>query len=150
MKRLSILGSTGSVGMNVLRVVNQFPERFSVAAISGGRNVGLLAEQVMDFGPEVAVVLDEDLARQLKEMLKGEGNVEIFVVDANGGTAQNLTNESQADDHGPVWSPDGQQLVFYSNREGNWDVFSIQIDSSGVTNLTNTPTRDEQTPAWRP
>ena len=78
MKRLSILGSTGSVGRNVLRVVNQFPERFSIAAIAGGRNVGLLAEQVMDFGPEVAVVLDEDLARQLKEMLRGEGNVEIL------------------------------------------------------------------------
>jgi len=59
-------------------VVNQFPERFSIAAIAGGRNVGLLAEQVMDFGPEVAVVLDEDLARQLKEMLRGEGNVEIL------------------------------------------------------------------------
>ena len=78
MKRLSILGSTGSVGRNVLRVVNQFPERFSIAAIAGGRNVGLLAEQVIDFGPEVAVVLDEDLARQLKEMLRGEGNVEIL------------------------------------------------------------------------
>jgi 1-deoxy-D-xylulose-5-phosphate reductoisomerase len=78
MKRLSILGSTGSVGRNVLRVVNQFPERFSIAGIAGGRNVELLAEQVMDFGPEVAVVLDEDLARQLKEMLRGKGNVEIL------------------------------------------------------------------------
>jgi 1-deoxy-D-xylulose-5-phosphate reductoisomerase len=78
MKRLSILGSTGSVGRNVLRVVNQFPERFSIAAITGGRNVGLLAKQVVDFGPEVAVVLDEDLARQLKEMLRGKGNVEIL------------------------------------------------------------------------
>ena len=78
MKRLSILGSTGSVGRNVLHVVNQFPERFSIAAIAGGRNVGLLAEQVVDFGPEVAVVLDEDLARQLKEMLRGKGDVEIL------------------------------------------------------------------------
>ena len=78
MKRLSILGSTGSVGRNVLRVVNQFPERFSIAAIAGGRNVGLLAEQVMDFGPEVAVVLDQDLALQLKEILRGEINVEIL------------------------------------------------------------------------
>ncbi|MBW1743600.1 MAG: 1-deoxy-D-xylulose-5-phosphate reductoisomerase, partial [Deltaproteobacteria bacterium] len=38
MKRLSILGSTGSIGRNVLRVVDQFPERFSVAALSAGRN----------------------------------------------------------------------------------------------------------------
>ncbi|NVL90997.1 MAG: 1-deoxy-D-xylulose-5-phosphate reductoisomerase [Desulfobacterales bacterium] len=71
MKRLSILGSTGSIGRNVLRVVDRFPERFSIAALSAGRNVRLLAEQVMRFTPEVAVVLDEDLARRLKKMITG-------------------------------------------------------------------------------
>ncbi len=78
MKRLSILGSTGSVGRNVLRVVEQFPERFSIAGLSGGRNVKLLAEQVMRFGPEVAVTLDEGLAGRLKGMGIGAGNVEIL------------------------------------------------------------------------
>ncbi|RLB79908.1 MAG: 1-deoxy-D-xylulose-5-phosphate reductoisomerase [Deltaproteobacteria bacterium] len=78
MKRLSILGSTGSIGRNVLRVVDQFPERFSVVALAAGRNVGLLAEQVMRFSPEVAVVLDEDLSRQLKERLKPSTRVEIL------------------------------------------------------------------------
>ena len=78
MKRLSILGSTGSVGRNVLRVVDQFPERFSVAGLAAGRNVGLLAEQVMRFGPDVAVMLDEGLAGQLKETVIGAGNVEIL------------------------------------------------------------------------
>jgi 1-deoxy-D-xylulose-5-phosphate reductoisomerase len=78
MKRLSILGSTGSVGRNVLRVVDQFPERFSVAALAAGRNVALLAEQVMHFTPEVAVVLDEDLARQLKRGVTGARGLEIL------------------------------------------------------------------------
>jgi 1-deoxy-D-xylulose-5-phosphate reductoisomerase len=78
MKRLSILGSTGSVGRNVLRVVDQFPERFSVAGLAAGRNVGLLAEQIMHFGPEVAVVLDEGLMPQLKEMVIGAGSVTIL------------------------------------------------------------------------
>ena len=78
MKRLSILGSTGSVGRNVLHVVDQFPERFSVAALAAGHNVGLLAEQVMRFGPEVAVILDAGLAGQLKEMVVGVANVEIL------------------------------------------------------------------------
>jgi 1-deoxy-D-xylulose-5-phosphate reductoisomerase len=78
MKRLSILGSTGSVGRNVLRVADQFRDRFSVVALAGGRNVDLLAEQVVRFTPEVAVVLDEDLARQLKKMLAGAGNVEVL------------------------------------------------------------------------
>ena len=49
-----------------------------------------------------------------------------------------------------AWSPDSQQLVFYSNREGNWDIFVTTITGSPVTNITNTPTRDEQTPTWRP
>lgn len=79
-----------------------------------------------------------------------DGNVEVYVVDANGGAAQNVSNFSQANDHGPFWSPDGQQLVFYSNREGNWDIFSTTLDGQLVVNLTQTPTRDEQTPAWRP
>jgi 1-deoxy-D-xylulose-5-phosphate reductoisomerase len=78
MKRLSILGSTGSIGKNVLRVVDQFPERFSVAALAAGRNVGLLAEQVMRFTPEVAVVLDEDLAGQLKRRVTGARGLEIL------------------------------------------------------------------------
>ena len=78
MKRLSILGSTGSVGRNVLHVVDQFPERFSVVGLAAGRNVGLLAEQVMRFGPDVAVMLDEGLAGQLKETVIGASNVEIL------------------------------------------------------------------------
>ena len=74
----------------------------------------------------------------------------IYIVDVNGGLARNITNLPLADDHGPTWSPNGQQLVFYSNREGNWDIFVTTVDGQTVLNLTQTPTRDEQTPAWRP
>ena len=59
-------------------MVDQFPERFSVAALAAGRNVGLLAEQVMRFTPEVAVVLNEDLAGQLKRMVMGARRLEIL------------------------------------------------------------------------
>jgi 1-deoxy-D-xylulose-5-phosphate reductoisomerase len=78
MKRLSILGCTGSIGRNVLRVVDQFPDRFSVAALAAGRNVGLLAEQVGHFAPDVAVVRDADLARQLEQMIGEARDVEIL------------------------------------------------------------------------
>lgn len=78
MKRLSIFGSTGSVGKNVLRVVEQFPERFSVTALAAGQNVDLLAEQIMRFTPEVAVVLDENLAHQLKKTVMGANRVNIL------------------------------------------------------------------------
>ena len=57
MKRLAILGSTGSIGRNVLRVVEQFPDEFSVVALTAGRNIDLLGEQLKRFSPQVAVVL---------------------------------------------------------------------------------------------
>ena len=78
MKRLSILGSTGSIGTNVLSVVAQFPERFSVAALAAGQNVEVLAEQTRRFSPDLVVVLDEDLALRLKEMVTDTKGVEIL------------------------------------------------------------------------
>ncbi len=56
MKGLSILGSTGSVGTNVLRVVDSFPERFAVIGLAGGSNVERLAEQVARYRPRVVSV----------------------------------------------------------------------------------------------
>jgi TolB protein len=69
---------------------------------------------------------------------------------AEGSNQQNVSNVGYADDHGPVWSPDGQWLVFYSNREGNWDLFMTTVTGENVINLTNSPDIDEQAPAWRP
>jgi Tol biopolymer transport system component len=88
-----------------------------------------------------------------------EGNVEVFVMPAPGAQTQvsadgsnqvNLSNLSFADDHGPVWSPDGRRLLFYSNREGNWDLFAMTATGESVVNLTNSPDMDEQAPSWRP
>lgn len=78
MKRLSILGSTGSVGSNVLRVVEQFPERFSAVALAGGRNVRRLVQQARQFKPEIVVVQDEDLAREFEEEASKLRGVEVM------------------------------------------------------------------------
>ena len=59
MKTLTILGSTGSVGTNVLRVVEAFPERFRVVGLAAGRNVEVLAEQVARHRPMIVSVADE-------------------------------------------------------------------------------------------
>ena len=53
MKQLSILGSTGSIGTNVLNIVAMFPEKFDVKALAAGKNVELLAGQIEQFHPEV-------------------------------------------------------------------------------------------------
>lgn len=60
MKSLLILGSTGSVGTNVLRVVAALPGNFRVAALSAGKNLDLLASQIAEFTPEIAVIAAPD------------------------------------------------------------------------------------------
>lgn len=70
MKHLTILGSTGSIGKNVLDIVSRFPEAYSVKALAAATNVALLAEQIERFHPEIAVVLDEKHAEALKAKVK--------------------------------------------------------------------------------
>ncbi|HET6305105.1 MAG TPA: 1-deoxy-D-xylulose-5-phosphate reductoisomerase [Myxococcota bacterium] len=78
MKRLAVLGSTGSIGEQTLAVVEAFPERFRVTALGAGRNVEKLAAQVRQFAPELVAVADADAARGLRERLAG-ARVEIAV-----------------------------------------------------------------------
>lgn len=59
MKTLAVLGSTGSIGVNVLDVVRQFPERYRVVALAAGTNVERLARQVEEFAPSLVSVCDE-------------------------------------------------------------------------------------------
>ena len=65
MKRLSLLGSTGSIGRQTLEVVAERPSELSVVALAARGSVDRLAEQVAAFSPEVAVVATEDAARAL-------------------------------------------------------------------------------------
>ncbi|MBS1808181.1 MAG: 1-deoxy-D-xylulose-5-phosphate reductoisomerase [Acidobacteria bacterium] len=69
MKPISILGSTGSIGRNTLRVVESLNGDFKVAALGAGTNVELLAEQIIQFQPRIVAVADEKCAEQLDEHL---------------------------------------------------------------------------------
>jgi 1-deoxy-D-xylulose-5-phosphate reductoisomerase len=69
MKGLSILGSTGSVGTNVLRIVDSFPGRFRVVGLSAGGNVRLLAEQVARYRPAVVSVASEAARDELSRLV---------------------------------------------------------------------------------
>ncbi len=77
MKRLSILGSTGSIGTNVLNIVAMFPQEFDVKALAAKKNVGLLARQIERFHPDVVAVFDEQRAQELKDQLPGGTPVDI-------------------------------------------------------------------------
>jgi 1-deoxy-D-xylulose-5-phosphate reductoisomerase len=65
MKAISILGSTGSVGVTTLDVVGRFKDRFRVVAMAAGRNLDLLVEQVKAFCPELVSVATPELAKEL-------------------------------------------------------------------------------------
>ncbi len=77
MKKVFILGSTGSIGVNTLEVIREFPDNFSVAALSGNRNIDLLEKQIEEFSPELVVVNDEAEAEKLKYRIKGK--CELFI-----------------------------------------------------------------------
>lgn len=78
MKRLALLGSTGSIGTNVLAVVRQFPERFRIVGLSAGRNIALLAEQVREFAPDCVAISDPDLVAPLAELLPARYRARIL------------------------------------------------------------------------
>ncbi len=72
MKAISILGSTGSVGVTTLDVVGRFADRFRVVAMGAGRNLDLFAEQAKRFRPELVAVATPELARELTIRLGGQ------------------------------------------------------------------------------
>jgi 1-deoxy-D-xylulose-5-phosphate reductoisomerase len=71
MKKLSILGSTGSIGVSTLEIVAAHPDKFEIVALTGGKNLELLKKQIEEFSPQVAAVISEESAITLRKMLPG-------------------------------------------------------------------------------
>lgn len=68
-KRIAILGSTGSIGTNALQIVREQPGRFEITALAAGRNVERLAQQVREFRPAKVALADAGAAGRLRELL---------------------------------------------------------------------------------
>ena len=73
MKSISVLGSTGSIGTNTLRVVSAFPRAFRVVGLSGGKNIALLADQVEAVQPEIVSSGSEKGCLELQSLLRQRG-----------------------------------------------------------------------------
>ncbi|MBE9533049.1 MAG: 1-deoxy-D-xylulose-5-phosphate reductoisomerase [Proteobacteria bacterium] len=73
MQAVTILGSTGSIGVSTLNVLAQHPDKYSVYALTANRSVDVLFEQCQQFEPEIAVILDETAAEELTQRLKDAG-----------------------------------------------------------------------------
>ncbi|MEW6181970.1 MAG: 1-deoxy-D-xylulose-5-phosphate reductoisomerase [Bacillota bacterium] len=75
---IAILGSTGSIGRQTLQLAEEFPERFRVRALAGGRNWRLLLEQAMSFQPEAVALLREEDAESLRAALPSGIETTVF------------------------------------------------------------------------
>ena len=71
MRKISILGSTGSVGRSTLAVVDAFPEQLRVVGLSAGSNIDLLVEQAERYRPELVSVRNADDAAALRKRVAG-------------------------------------------------------------------------------
>jgi len=86
MKRLAILGSTGSIGTSTLSIVEQFPERYSVAALATGHNIDRAFEQAVRWKPKLVSLATEELAAELASRLAKAGVTGIETVYGSEGT----------------------------------------------------------------
>src|SRR3989338_978159 len=78
MKKVVILGSTGSIGLNTLRVIREHPDHFEVAGLAAGSNLELLKSQIDEFRPEAVYLKEPFLSAQLKAATTG---IKIFTED---------------------------------------------------------------------
>lgn len=69
MKRIAILGSTGSIGVNTLNVIRKLGKGYKVVGISARKNVDLLIDQIIEFKPAIVAVIDEKAAEELRKRL---------------------------------------------------------------------------------
>jgi len=86
MKRIAILGSTGSIGCSTLKIVESYPDRFAVATLAAGSNLELAYEQTLRWRPKLLSVAHEASAESLRSRLREAGASETEVVWGTAGT----------------------------------------------------------------
>ncbi|MCK5685616.1 1-deoxy-D-xylulose-5-phosphate reductoisomerase [bacterium] len=90
MQNITLLGSTGSIGKKVLKIVARFPERFHIVGLSADKNHKLLIEQALEFNPEIVCINSDEGFRQLKSSLDSS----VQIVQGSEGLVQAATHEN--------------------------------------------------------
>jgi 1-deoxy-D-xylulose-5-phosphate reductoisomerase len=92
-KRIAILGSTGSIGCSTLKVVESYPDRFAVATLAAGSNLELAFEQTLRWRPKLLSVAREQDADALRKRLRNAGAGEVEVLWGTAGSVAVATHE---------------------------------------------------------
>jgi 1-deoxy-D-xylulose-5-phosphate reductoisomerase len=92
MRRIAILGSTGSIGRSTLSVAESYPDRFQIVTLAAGSNVDAAYDQAVRWKPKLISIADERDAQALRTRLKQAGLAEIEVVYGTAGTVKVATH----------------------------------------------------------
>ncbi len=92
MKRIAILGSTGSIGRSTLSIVESYPDRFQVATLAAGNNTEAIFEQALRYKPQVVSVATESAANSLRQKLRAAGLTQTEVLHGAPGTVRVATH----------------------------------------------------------
>ena len=79
MKRISILGSTGSIGKQTLEIVDENPDKFEVVALTANKNADLMFKQIKKYSPKMVCLFDPDSAKELKWFLSRDNSIKTEV-----------------------------------------------------------------------
>ncbi len=118
MKRIAILGSTGSIGRSTLSVVESYPDRFQVSTLAAGNNAELAFEQAVRWKPRVLSLAKEQDAATLRAKLRGAGFSEIEVVHGAAGTVRVATHPEVDFVVSAIVGVSGLEATYEAVREG--------------------------------
>ena len=110
MKRVAILGSTGSIGVQALDVIGRFPDRFTVSGLAAGKNAPRLLEQIRRFRPRVVAVADAAAAAVVRA--EAPAGTEVLTGDAG---AAAVAADPDADGTGRASTGDDANAVVAQN-----------------------------------
>ena len=118
-RRIAILGSTGSIGMSTLKIIEAYPERFSVVSMAGGSNVEVAVEQCRKWEPKLISMATEEGASELRERLQGS-RVETKVCFGATGIVEVATHPDANFVVSAIVGVAGLEATYEAVRAGKW------------------------------
>ena len=144
-RRIAILGSTGSIGVSTLKIVEAYPERFSVTSLAAGNNVEIAFEQCRRWQPKLISMATEERASELKNLLNAVG-LRIPVLSAAAGTVQVATHHDADFVVSAIVGVAGLEATYEAVRAGKWVGLANKECLVAAGELITTEARRQQKP----